>query len=128
VCSSEFACFITGPVRGNDENPVRHFLRVSDLQTLRPGQWLNDEVVNANLACLERQSEGFIAAGVENSIQPLVPFTAVNSLIWQRLTRFSAKKIEPCDLHNTRRWAKNISENILSNGIILMPINRDNVH
>ncbi|KAL3799204.1 LOW QUALITY PROTEIN: hypothetical protein ACHAW5_007243 [Stephanodiscus triporus] len=98
------------------------------MQTLRPGQWLNDEVINYFLKnCLARRDEKMCArdAGRRRS-------HFFNSFFVQ--TMFDEKNNDPklrgrYNYKNVKRWSKKVpGKDIFNLKYILCPINLDNTH
>ncbi len=98
------------------------------MQTLRPGQWLNDEVINYFLKnCLARRDEMLCAKEPGRRRSHFF-----NSFFVQ--TMFDEKNNDPklrgkYNYKNVRRWAKKVpGKDIFNLKYILCPINLDNMH
>lgn len=98
-------------------------LTCKDLQTLLPGQWLNDEVVNFTMALLQdRELERAREAG---SSTPRTHF--FNSFFYAKL--YSTNRTY--DYNSVRRWTttkKLGGYSVLDCDRIVVPINQNNMH
>lgn len=84
----------------------------NSLRRLKPGAWLNDEIINMYLTLLERRS---------NDLGNKVPKVKVmNTFLYSKLTS------KGYDFSKVRRW--NRKYNLLSYDVLLIPINSDNLH
>jgi hypothetical protein len=98
------------------------------MQTLRPGQWLNDEVINYFLKnCLAKRDEMLCAKEPGRRRSHFF-----NSFFVQ--TMFDEKNNDPnlrgrYNYKNVRRWSKKVpGKDIFNLKYILCPINLDNTH
>ena len=98
------------------------------MQTLRPGKWLNDEVINYFLKnCLAKRDEFICARQTGRKRSHFF-----NSFFVQ--TMFDEKNSNPSlrgryNYDNVSHWSKNVpGKNIFKLKYILIPINLDNMH
>ncbi|KAK7694384.1 hypothetical protein QCA50_001570 [Cerrena zonata] len=93
-----------------------------DISRLRPGQWLNDEIINFYGQMILSRSEG----GKENAGKAVKgqrsPLNAhyFNTFFWTKLTQDGYQKAR------LAKWTKKID--IFSKDVILIPINHGNAH
>lgn len=81
-------------------------LTVSDIQTLRPRAWLNDNVIDAYLA--------------DNSTKTKKTTFAFTTHFWTRL--------EESGYMAVKKWAKRKKVNVLELDYLIVPVNRGNMH
>ncbi len=98
------------------------------MQTLRPGQWLNDEVINYFLKnCLARRDEALCSRETGRRRSHFF-----NSFFVQ--TMFDEKNNDPrlrgrYNYKNVKRWSKKVpGKDIFQLKYVLCPINLDNTH
>ncbi|THH02506.1 hypothetical protein EW026_g384 [Hermanssonia centrifuga] len=110
--------------RGVISKCVREQVSDKDLSRLRPGQWLNDELINFYgqliLSRSEDSKENPRATGSKNG--RLKPLNAhyFNTFFWSKL------KNEGYEKARLAKWTKKID--IFSKDVILIPINHNNAH
>jgi sentrin-specific protease 1 len=115
---------VTQIVASQDADSVQR----GSMQTLRPGQWLNDEVINYFLKnCLAKRDEIICARQVGRKRSHFF-----NSFFVQ--TMFDEKNNNPnlrgkYNYKNVKRWSKKVpGKDIFNLKYILCPINLDNMH
>ncbi|KAI0695657.1 cysteine proteinase [Cytidiella melzeri] len=109
--------------RGIISKCVREQVSDKDLQRLKPGQWLNDEIINFyGQLLLLRSEEAASKANKENKSGKGKFLNAhyFNTFFWSKLTGEGYEKAR------LAKWTKKID--IFSKDVILIPINHGNAH
>ncbi|KAI0343926.1 cysteine proteinase [Trametopsis cervina] len=109
--------------RGVISKCAREQVSDKDLQRLRPGQWLNDEVINFyGQMILSRSELSNAKSNKENNSQSSKPLNVhyFNTFFWSKLTG------EGYERARLAKWTKRID--IFSKDIILIPVNHGNAH
>ena len=113
-------------VLSEEKPPIR--IRVKDLETLQPGQWVNDEIINGYLALLLiRQMSG--------SEKLRVLF--MNTFFYTKLTEINKKNPDGYNYKEVKRWTKPSrlasgglpgAQNIFEADKVIIPVNLNNTH
>ncbi|KAI0082254.1 cysteine proteinase [Panus rudis PR-1116 ss-1] len=95
-----------------------------DLQTLRPGSWLNDEIINFYGQLIQSRSDEALKSASKNGVakgksKPL-NVHYFNSFFWTKL------KTQGYEKGRLAKWTKKID--IFSKDVILLPVNHNNTH
>lgn len=111
-------------------------LRRHDFRTLKPGKWLNDEVINATRAIVNHRSATLLkkwnegAPHISDETKPFSSF-AFNSFFYTKLAENPVNKQtgERYDYSQVRRWTNRpIKTDIFSLDFLIVPINCGNSH
>ncbi|KAI0085606.1 hypothetical protein BDY19DRAFT_964756 [Irpex rosettiformis] len=109
--------------RGVISKCVREQVSDKDIQRLRPGQWLNDEIINFYGQMLLLRSEEATSKGnKENKSEKekLLDVHYFSTFFWSKLTGDGYEK------GRLAKWTKKID--IFKKDIVLIPINHGNAH
>ncbi len=99
----------------------------SDLQTLKPNTWLNDEIVNSYLELLYRRNEIALKESVTNGTKAPPKVRFMSSFFYSRL--FEMNRAQGCQVYDytrVRRWTKKFD--VFDLDMLVIPINQHNVH
>ena len=99
----------------------------SDLQTLKPNTWLNDEIVNSYLELLFRRNELALKDAETNGTKPPPRVRFMSSFFYARL--FANNPAQGCyvyDYTRVRRWTKKFD--VFGLDMLVIPINQHNMH
>ncbi|KAF8168307.1 hypothetical protein B0H34DRAFT_816038 [Crassisporium funariophilum] len=96
-----------------------------DISRLRPGQWLNDEIINFYGAMILSRSEGNKEnpgpqVNKKKGKQKLLDVHYFSSFFWAKLTKEGYEK------GRLSKWTKKLD--IFSKDVILIPVNHSNAH
>lgn len=104
-----------------------------DLMRLRPGVWLNDEIVNAYLELVGKRMEEFRGeekGGARKNGRKagkLPKIKIMNSFFYSKLVSFSrAQQCSEYDYTRVRRWTRRFD--VFSYDMMIIPINQQNTH
>ncbi|EKM49025.1 uncharacterized protein PHACADRAFT_107697 [Phanerochaete carnosa HHB-10118-sp] len=102
--------------RGVISKCVREQVSEKDLQRLRPGQWLNDEIINfygQMITCRSEESK-------ENQREDLLNVHYFSTFFWSKLRNEGYEK------GRLAKWTKKFD--LFSKDIVLIPVNHNNSH
>ncbi|KAJ7579928.1 cysteine proteinase [Mycena floridula] len=91
----------------------------SDLKRLRPGQWLNDEIINFYGAMILGRSEDQMA-GKENGGNKGLNVFYFTTFFWSKLEK------DGYDKGRLAKWTKKVD--IFTKDVVLVPVNHHNTH
>ncbi|GJE87785.1 Ulp1 protease domain-containing protein [Phanerochaete sordida] len=102
--------------RGVISKCVREQVSDKDLQRLRPGQWLNDEIINFYGQMILCRAE----EGKENQRESMLDVHYFSTFFWSKL------KNEGYEKARLAKWTKKFD--LFSKDVILIPVNHNNSH
>ncbi|KZW02050.1 cysteine proteinase [Exidia glandulosa HHB12029] len=96
---------------------AREAVNSTDISRMRPGQWLNDEIINFYGAMILERSTG--SKENHKGLGKLMKVHYFSTFFWPKLNEGYAKS-------KLNRWTKKID--IFSKDVILIPVNHGNAH
>lgn len=104
-----------------------------DLMRLRPGIWLNDEIVNAYLELVDKRMEELRGEGKDGTREngrragKLPKVKIMNSFFYSTLVSYNrAQQRSGYDYARVRRWTRRFD--VFSYDMLIIPINQQNTH
>mmetsp|Transcript_26381 Transcript_26381/g.77020 ORF Transcript_26381/g.77020 Transcript_26381/m.77020 type:complete len:346 (-) Transcript_26381:78-1115(-) len=106
-------------------NPAEKLIEINntpitrkDIATLKPLEWLNDEVINCFVELLRQH-----ASEAEQAGEPLPKVHIFSSLFYTKLA-----ESPEYTYGNVRRWTKRAKVDLFSRDLVIVPINQGNSH